>query len=611
MYRTLFQAMTNSPKAIAMFETESNRVSPAFVNSKLFPRLILIFAVAFGVIDAVANRNSMGPDGISYLDIADALRQGHWSALFNPLWSPVYPFLLSVGFRIFHPSPYWEFTVVHFVNLLIYLGALACFSYFMRVFVAYTGNMQKEMRVASPISPETWAALGYALFVWSSARLTSVEAVTPDMCLSAFIYLAVAILLRIKTLGGSWLSYSLLGVVLGFGFWAKAPMFPLASVFLLVSVFAGNHWRQGVKRALVAGIIFVAIASPLVYGLSHSKNRLTFGDSARLNYSFFINRIPKYYWDAPEKTARSAAEYPAQKVFSHPSVYRFTIPLQGTYPYWYDPTYWYSGVQPKLNLGGFIRESMVNLAFDARMFVRLQPAIPLSLFLLVALSSTRPLILRDLSRQWVLFAVPVAGLAMFSLVHTERRYVAPFIGLSLLALFTAVSIRNSARVHGLVSWLMVALALFLMLQMSVARADEIRAIRDAAAGDGRADDTSWKVSSALRREGLQPGDKIAWIRPNVVTSTDNYWWARLARLQIIAEIPNDENEFWMANEATRSAALDSLSQTGVKAVVVSDVPSRVNLQKFVPVGSTGYYVRFYQQQLDGKTLPAAGKPNGF
>jgi 4-amino-4-deoxy-L-arabinose transferase-like glycosyltransferase len=586
--------MTTSPKAITMFQAESNRISPALANSRFFPRLILAFAVAFGLIDAVASRNSMGPDGISYLDIADALRQGHWSALFNPLWSPMYPFLLSIGFRIFHPSPYWEFTVVHFVNLFIYLGALACFSFFMQAFVAYTGDMQNEIGVALPISPETWAALGYALFVWSSARLTSVEAVTPDMCLSAFIYLAAAILLRIKTLGGSWLNYSLLGIVLGFGFWAKAPMFPLASVFLLVSVFAANDWRQGIKRAFVAGIIFAAVASPLVYGLSHSKGRLTFGDSARLNYSFFINRVPKYYWDSSASKTQSAPEYPAQKLFDTPAVYRFTIPLQGTYPYWYDPTYWYGNVKPKLNLRGFIRETMVNLEFDARMFVRLQPAIPLVFLLLVALSSTRLLILRDLTRQWVLLAVPVAGVAMFSLVHTERRYVAPFIGLILLGLFTAVSIRNSARAQGTVSWLMVALALFLMLHMSAARAGELRALREAAAGGARADDTSWKVSSILRQEGLQPGDQIAWIRPNVVTSTDNYWWARLAKLQIIAEIPNDGNEFWTANEITRSAALQSLSQTGVKAAVVSNVPPQANLQSFVPVGSTGYYVHFYQ-----------------
>lgn len=40
-------------------------------------KLVIGLADLFGAVDAVANRNSMGPDGISSLDIADALRHGY------------------------------------------------------------------------------------------------------------------------------------------------------------------------------------------------------------------------------------------------------------------------------------------------------------------------------------------------------------------------------------------------------------------------------------------------------------------------------------------------------------------------------------------------------
>jgi hypothetical protein len=585
--------MTTSTKEMTLPHAEPTHIPCSIARSNPLPRIVIAFAVAFGVIDAVATRNSMGPDGISYLDIADALHQGHWRALFNALWSPLYPFLLSLGFRIFHPAPYWEFATVHLVNLLIYLGALAAFSVFIKAFLADTARAEKEMGIPVPISPAAWAALGYALFVWSSARLTSVDAVSPDMCLSAFIYLAAALLLRIRTRGASLLNYSLLGVVLGLGFWAKAPMFPLASLFLLISIFAAADWRMGLKRALVAGLVFFAIASPLVYGLSCAKGHLTFGDSARLNYSLFINRVTRYYWQPPAATALSTQTYPAKELFMHPAVYAFTIPLQGTYPYWYDPTLWYGGVHPKFDLRGTAREVVVNLLFDARMFVRLQPAIPLAVLILVCVSAQPAAILRDVGRQWLLLTVPLAGLAMFSLVHTERRYVAPFIGLVLLGVFAGICLRNSSKSPAAFSWIICGLALFLMLQMSVSRWGELKPLRDLAAGRGPALNQSWQVSSALRDAGLNPGDKIAWIRPATVNATNNYWWARLARVQIIAEIPNDGNEFWAASAATRTAALQSLSQTGVRAVVMSDVPVSVSLPNAVPVGSTGYYVHFY------------------
>src|ERR1700690_2558347 len=108
--RTLKQAtMTTSAKELTLPQARPAHASRTLVRANPLPRVVVVFAVAFGVVDAVATRNSMGPDGISYLDIADALQHGHWSALFNAQWSPMYPFLLSLVFRALHPSSYWEF----------------------------------------------------------------------------------------------------------------------------------------------------------------------------------------------------------------------------------------------------------------------------------------------------------------------------------------------------------------------------------------------------------------------------------------------------------------------------------------------------------------------
>jgi hypothetical protein len=69
----------------------------------------------------------MQSDGISYLDMGDALVRGDWSMGINAHWSPLYPLLLGLALKSVRPSPYSQFTLVHVVNFLIYLFTLFSF----------------------------------------------------------------------------------------------------------------------------------------------------------------------------------------------------------------------------------------------------------------------------------------------------------------------------------------------------------------------------------------------------------------------------------------------------------------------------------------------------
>src|ERR1039458_10094234 len=52
-----------------------------------------------------ANRHSMNPDGLSYLDMASrSLRDGPQN-LVNGYWSPLYPALIGLGLFVLRPSP--------------------------------------------------------------------------------------------------------------------------------------------------------------------------------------------------------------------------------------------------------------------------------------------------------------------------------------------------------------------------------------------------------------------------------------------------------------------------------------------------------------------------
>jgi hypothetical protein len=59
--------------------------------------------LVLGLLQAWAGRHSMQSDGISYLDMGDAIVRGDWRMALNGYWSPLYPFLLGACERRLEP----------------------------------------------------------------------------------------------------------------------------------------------------------------------------------------------------------------------------------------------------------------------------------------------------------------------------------------------------------------------------------------------------------------------------------------------------------------------------------------------------------------------------
>src|SRR4029450_1438848 len=72
----------------------------------------------------------MTPDGISYLDIADAYMRRDWHTAINSVWSPLYSWLLGPILASVPRSIYWEFRVVHLVNFGIFVVTFTAFEFF-------------------------------------------------------------------------------------------------------------------------------------------------------------------------------------------------------------------------------------------------------------------------------------------------------------------------------------------------------------------------------------------------------------------------------------------------------------------------------------------------
>ena len=389
----------------------------------------------------------MNADAMSYLDIAEAYLRKDWHTAVNSYWSPLYSWLIAVGLAIAKPSPYWKFAVVHLVNFGMYLFALGCFCFLMREMLRHQRSQRAEVVAHGLVTLPDWAllALGYSLFIWSSLFLVTLQLESPDMLVAAFVYLATGMLLRIRRQPSSWVSFALLGIFLGLGFLAKSVMLLLTPVFLIAAMLAVGNVRRALPRVAVAVVLFLVVAGPFVYAMSQSKGGLTTGRSGRLNYLWAINRVRNTHWQGDEPGS-GTPKHTTRKIFDNPPAFEFSEPVGGTYPVWYDPTYWYEGSVSHFDFGQQLRVFVGAIAVLFR--VVSQPrgfnyGLLVGLIALFILSGRGRLLVYDLIEQWSLIVPAIAGLGLYAMVNVQGRYVASFMVLLWLALFMAVRVHHT------------------------------------------------------------------------------------------------------------------------------------------------------------------------
>ncbi len=313
-------------------------------NSALLSMPMLRFS-GFAVIAAVGalrmwvGRYSMNPDGMCYLDLGDAFFHRKWFDAVNGYWSPLYSWLLGAALFVARPSRWWEFSVAHAVNFLIYLAAFFCFEFFLR-------SLREDLRGEAGynntsnwiLSEQSFFAIGYALFLWSSLELITIWDFSPDLCVAAFVYLIAGLLLRIRR-RSSFRLFVVFGVVLGLAYLTKAVMFPLGFAFILIGLFCVPRPKR-LGYVLLVTSCFLAVSAPWLVALSRAKGRFTFGDSGRLNYSALVSpggRIINWQGAPP---GSGIPVHATRQLVKNPPVYEFATPVGGTYPPSFDPSYW-------------------------------------------------------------------------------------------------------------------------------------------------------------------------------------------------------------------------------------------------------------------------------
>ena len=209
------------------------------------------------------------------------------------------------------------------------------------------------------------------------------------------------------------------------------------------------------------------------------------------------------------------------------------------------------------------------------------------LVVLYLMGGRRRLLLRDLIEQWPLLLPAIAVMGLYLLVNVQGRYVAPFVVLLWLALFSAVRLNNSPESRRLLKSITVVLVISILFTTVASSSREIvRSVGQLVAGEDPSAHEQWQVAEGLREKGVVPGHPVAFIG-----DSHRAFWAHLLGLRIISEIQREEvPKFWESDPALQSELIDAFARTGAKAVVAEKPPSSTNLSGWERIRDTHYYV---------------------
>lgn len=530
---------------------------------------LIILAIGLGAIQAWNHRfDFASEDIVSYLDIADDYLHRQWSSVVNGMWSPLYSCSLALAQAIVRWPPSWDASRVKLVNFFTFLVALAGFR-----FLLYQLLLFRERR-ATPADASNIARLpawlvttgGYLVFLWSSLRWIGLFCDTPDMSTAALVYIACGLILQIQTRGESWIRLAILGVVLGLGYLSKAALFPLAFVFVAAITSLRGGIGKAFGRLSLVLVVFAITAGPYVTALSLEKGRFTYGDAGKLSYAFWVEGLgglSDHHWQGgPPRFG--APLHPTRQLFRDPALYEFAEPIGGTYPPWTDVSYWFEGIRIPFTPAKAWYVIKRNLAYYWMNFL----AVLLGGFFLLASVGRRPRqSVLALVQHWRILLPGAAGLGVY-LVPTDfaandmplqpsMRYIAPFVVVLFAVGFSALRFNASVFARRLV----VGLA-FIGLLGVAGRLGWQMAPRVEVFLREEQRNVHWQIAQTLRRQGIRPGDRVAVIGAEY----EHEFWARLARVKIIAQIP-DSVAFAAKDAAVRGAILRLIEGTSASAVV--------------------------------------------
>jgi len=551
--------------------------------------LFRMLAIGLGVLHVYAaiKSQSMNADGISYLDIGDAYFRADWVNAINPVWSPLYSWILGLVNFLVRPPMEWEFPVVHMINLLIYMGTLASFEFLWEKIRWSHAPAVETKTVQMP--DWLWWVLGYLLFIWITLSLIEMWSVTPDMLMASFVFLAAGLIAQIRAGDANFRNFLYLGLVLSLGYLSKTFMFAMALVFLAISIIVIRRKTNSLPYVLGATGIFILISLPFILLISEKKGKFTIGEAGTVTYVRYVNGIPFPHWKG-DPIEGIIPTHLSRMVHQSPAVYEFGEPVGGTYPISTDPSFWYEGIEPRFDFGGLLGRLSASGVVYAELFLQRQGIFFACVLALYMMGQRQKYPFEETLRRWALVIPAVVAFGLYATVLVEDRYVGAFILLFWADILANIQVpdlgknRSWLKSLGLIAsiGLMANIVIFNLNGFNRLNQSLEAGVVEPVAAPAR----PLAVAQSLRDLGLKTGDKVG-----VIGYAYDSFWARLARVKIVSEmLETDAVEYWASDNILQQSVLQAFAGTGAKAVIAEYVPDYAQLKDWHRVGDSNYYI---------------------
>jgi 4-amino-4-deoxy-L-arabinose transferase-like glycosyltransferase len=576
------------------------------VSSQTLRRALLAYLVLLAPIAWLAMKFSpyaLDGDGMAYMDVADLIRAHHWAGVVNGYWHPLYPALLAIAQSVFHTTRSNELRAYYVLNFLIFLASVVALLAFISALVnlrrRMTPNADQNAGATPLLSREALQLLGVALLVIATGRELSMATIRPDALLQALMLAAFAMLLR------SFASESLIyapamGFFFGLAYLTKSFAFLIALITIaLMMLFQGWVQKRKPARVIAAGalafIVFAAIAGPYIGALSKQKHRFDFGDSGALNYAWYVSGTVKMHIEPSMSADFGSAKvnliHPEQQLLAQPGIYSYRAEPYGTYPTWFDPTYFHERIVPVFSASLLLHRDVRNVVLTFRYLLN-HPEAWILLILLLACGARFGFTHERTSlHHWrhSTFWVPsiFLGLAMwgiYGLVNIEERYVTLAYLLIVLPIFAAlVYIPELSQPTDENPWpRRIATAMISVLAF-LALGETLRVALDNRRNQSGAGlSAAWvkpnivEAAKGLNALGVGSGDPIACM--GTIACLNDPYWMRLANVRVLTEVYNPDAKHLLEEYEglpNRQQVEDVLKSQGAKVVVAAFDPGEM------------------------------------
>src|SRR6266481_5723323 len=243
-----------------------------------------------GALQNITGRMAMYTDGIHYLDLANCWRRGDWWIAVDAFRSPLYSWIAAVWLAIWNPGMDTMFPSIHLLNFLIFAGVTICFRFCLQQHIL-TAETRCQTDRKTRLDPFSWTILGWSLYLIAAIKLTPSHQHAPDMMVMGACFLATGILLRLWRNDASRWNHVQLGVVLGFGYLAKAILFPVSLLYLVSLFILALKQRTTWLKPAATLLVFGAICAPWVTALHWKTSHWTTGAAGKLNHAWVFEYI--------------------------------------------------------------------------------------------------------------------------------------------------------------------------------------------------------------------------------------------------------------------------------------------------------------------------------